>query len=247
MPDRRRAHAIPRTAVVWAVLLAELDRYPPGPLHVLDAGGGSGQFAVPLAELGHVVTVVDASPDALPALDRRAAGRGVADRATGVQGAADTVLAVVPAGSQDLVLCHSLLEVVDDPAAVLGPVAEAVRVGGCASVLVANRHAAVLGRALGGHFVDAVTALEDPAGRWGEGDSLLRRYDLDAAAALLAAAGLDVEAVHGIRVFADLVSGMLLEGEPGALEALLQLEIAASARSPFRDVATQLHLLARRR
>ncbi|HEX7745918.1 MAG TPA: SAM-dependent methyltransferase, partial [Micromonosporaceae bacterium] len=28
--------------------------------------------------------------------------------------------------------------------------------------------------------------------------------------------------------------------------ALLQLELAAAARSPLRDVATQLHLLARR-
>lgn len=247
MPDRSRAHATPRTSVVWEVLLAELDRHPAGGLSVLDAGGGSGQFAVPLAELGHVVTVVDASPDALAALERRAAERGVADRVTGIQGDADTVLGVVPAGTQDLVLCHSLLEVVDDPAAVLGPVAQTVRSGGSASVLVANRHAAVLARALGGHFADATTALDDPAGRWGEGDSLLRRYDLETATALLAAAGLDVEQVHGIRVVADLVPGALLDAEPGALDALLRLELAASARSPFRDVATQLHLLARRR
>src|SRR3712207_7602612 len=47
------------------------------PLRVLDVGGGSGMFAVPLARLGHDVTVVDPSADALATLRRRAdtAGR----------------------------------------------------------------------------------------------------------------------------------------------------------------------------
>ncbi len=242
MPDR----STPRTAVVWEVLRAELARHPDGPLRVLDAGGGSGQFAVPLAELGHTVTVLDASPDALAALERRAAEHGVAGRVTGIQGDADTVLLVVPPASQDLVLCHSLLEVVDDPAAVLGPVGQAIRVGGCASVLVANRHATVLSRALGGHFADAARTLDDPQGRWGPGDAALRRYDLAEASGLLTAAGLVVEAVHGVRVVADLVPGALLDAEPGALDALLKLELAAAARPPFRDIATQLHLLGRR-
>ena len=42
----------PRTAVVWAVLREELDRRGPG-LVVVDVGGGTGGFAVPLAEAGH--------------------------------------------------------------------------------------------------------------------------------------------------------------------------------------------------
>ncbi len=246
MADPGRAHTAPRTAVVWTVLRAELDRHPDASLRVLDVGGGSGQFAVPLAELGHQVTVVDASPDALAALERRAAERGVAARITGVQGDADTVLQVVGAFSQDLVLCHSLLEVVDEPAAALDPIAQTMRPGGCASVLVANRNAVVLSRALGGHLADAVRAMHDPAGRWGDGDAALRRYDLPEATALLAAAGLVIEAVHGVRVVADLVPGVLADAETGGLKALLELELAAAGRSPFRDIATQLHLLARR-
>ena len=38
---------------------------------VMDAGGGSGRFAMPLAERGHDVTVVDISQDALRLLHRR--------------------------------------------------------------------------------------------------------------------------------------------------------------------------------
>src|SRR6266508_4276422 len=141
----------PRTAVVWMVLRRELAAAG-RPLTVVDVGGGTGGFAVPIARAGHHVTVVDASPDALAALARRAAEAGVAERVRGVQGDGDALAGLVAANSADLVLCHSLLEVVDDPGTVVKSVAGTLRPGGAASVLVANRAAAVLARALGGHF-----------------------------------------------------------------------------------------------
>jgi S-adenosylmethionine-dependent methyltransferase len=245
--DRNRAHRAPRTAVVWSVLRAELARRSAeGPLRIVDAGGGTGGFAVPLAEAGHAVTVVDASPDALAALSRRAAEQGVADRVEAVQGDADSLLDVVGPESADVVLCHSLLEVVDDPAATVAAVAAVLRPAGCASVLVANRAATVISRALGGHFAAAAAALNDPDGRTGPSDTVLRRFDIAAAEALLSKAGLRTEQVHGVRVVADLVPGALLDTEPGALDALLALELAAADQPPYRDLATQLHFLARR-
>lgn len=45
-----------------------------GPLRVLDAGGGSGRIAVPLARLGHELTVVDPSGAALELLGSRNGG-----------------------------------------------------------------------------------------------------------------------------------------------------------------------------
>jgi SAM-dependent methyltransferase len=233
--------------VVWSVLRDELDRRATeGPLRILDAGGGTGGFAVPLAEAGHTVTVVDASPDALAALSRRAAERGVADRVAAVQGDADNLLDVAGPDSADLVLCHSVLEVVDDPVATLSAVNAVLSAGGCVSLLVANRAAAVLSRALGGHFSAAAAVLADPVGRSGPTDTMLRRFDVATAESLLARSGLQVEQVHGVRVVADLVPGALLDTEPGALDALLALELAAADQPPFRDIATQLHLLARR-
>ncbi len=231
----------PRTAVVWAALRAELDRGPGRT--VLDVGGGTGGFAVPLAEAGHRVTVVDASPDALAALSRRAAEAGVADRITAVQGDGDRLAELVPPGSADLILCHSLLEVVDDPAEVVAALAATLRPGGAASVLVANRAAAVLSRAMGGHLDAALAALADPDGRAGRGDKLRRRFDADGAAALLRAAGLTVAAIHGVRVLADLLPGTVADVDP---EALLAFELAAADLPPYRDIATQLHLYARR-
>ncbi|TWJ20437.1 methyltransferase family protein [Micromonospora endolithica] len=233
----------PRTAVIWSVLRAELDRRADAPLTVLDVGGGTGGFAVPLAHAGHRVTVVDASPDALAALTRRAAEAGVADRVRAVQGDGDALAGLVEPASVDLVLCHAVLEVVDDPAAVVAALADALRPGGAASVLVAGRAAAVLGRAMNGHLDTAAALAADPAGAAGPRDTLRRRYDADGAAALLAAAGLTVEEIHGVRVLADLLPATVADGQPAAL---VELERALAARAPWRDLAAQLHLFARR-
>jgi SAM-dependent methyltransferase len=233
----------PRTAVIWSVLRAELERRAGERLTVLDVGGGTGGFAVPLAEAGHWVTVVDASPDALAALTRRAAEAGVADRVRALQGDGDALAGLVEPASVDLVLCHSVLEVVDEPASVVSALVGALRHGGAASVLVAGRAAAVLGRAMNGHLDVAAALAADPDGTAGPRDTLRRRYDVDGAVALLTAGGLTVEEIHGVRVLADLLPAAVADGQPAAL---VELERALAARSPYRDLAAQLHLFARR-
>jgi 2-polyprenyl-3-methyl-5-hydroxy-6-metoxy-1,4-benzoquinol methylase len=232
-----------RTAAVWAVLRRELQRNAGRELTVLDVGGGTGGFAVPMAEAGHRVTVVDASPDALAALTRRAADAGVADRVRAVQGDGDALAGLVEPGSVDLILCHAVLEVVDAPERVVAAIVAALRPGGAVSLLVAGRAAAVLGRAVNGQIGAATALLTDPQGRAGQRDTLRRRYDAETAAALLTAAGLTVEEIHGVRVLADLVPAAVVEADP---QAMLELELALASRPPFRDIASQLHLFARR-
>jgi S-adenosylmethionine-dependent methyltransferase len=232
-----------RTAAVWAVLRRELERSAGRALTVLDVGGGTGGFAVPLAEAGHLVTVVDASPDALAALTRRAADAGVADRVRAVQGDGDALAGLVEPASADLILCHAVLEVVDDPPKVVAAIAAALRPGGALSLLVAGRAAAVLGRAVNGHLGAASALFNDADGRAGARDTLRRRYDAETASALLVDAGLAIEEIHGVRVLADLVPAAVVEADP---QAMLNLELALAARPPFRDIASQLHLFARR-
>ncbi|AEW93588.1 MULTISPECIES: methyltransferase [Streptomycetaceae] len=252
MSDPLRPRASLRTAVVWEVLKDALERrakaaVPEGSgLDVLDTGGGTGNFAVPVAELGHRVTVVDPSPDALFALERRAAEAGVTDRVRGVQGDAGGLLDVVESGAYDVVLCHGVLEYLDDPAGGVRNVVRALRPSGTLSLLAAGRNGAVLARAIAGHFGEARRGLTDPDGRWGEGDPLPRRFTAEELTALVGEAGLEVASVHGVRVFADLVPGVLVDTEPGAVEALRELELAAAELPAFHSIATQLHVLAHR-
>ncbi|MDQ1539823.1 MAG: hypothetical protein QOH29_549 [Actinomycetota bacterium] len=250
MADRLRTRGSVRTAVVWrgvrSVLTELASETGREELDVLDAGGGTGGFSVPLAELGHRVTVVDASPDSLAALERRAADAGVTERVRSVQGDAASLLDVVSGSSFDLVLLHSVLEVVDDPAAALAGVSATLRPRGAVSVVAANRLAAVLHRAASGRFDEALHALRDPHGRYSPTDPAPRRFVLSELETLLAAADLETVTAHGSRVFADLVPGGSLDADPSAVEALIALEIEASELPAFRDVATQLHVIARR-
>jgi 2-polyprenyl-3-methyl-5-hydroxy-6-metoxy-1,4-benzoquinol methylase len=230
-----------RTGVVWDGLRRVLgDQAGAGQARIVDIGGGTGGFAVPLAELGHRVQVIDPSPDALASLDRRAREQGVADRITGQQGDLSDLPDLVE--EADLVLCHGVLEMVEDPAAALGAIAGVLPPGGHLSLLVAQRHAAVVARAMAGHFQAARELLDgDPAG--GRGG---RRFTHEEVVDLLGGAGLQPRSVHAVRVFADLVPGSLLDLEPGATAALLELEQAVATRPEYLPLAAQVHVIARR-
>ncbi|GAB3088654.1 methyltransferase [Nocardioides zeae] len=215
-------------------------------MSVVDVGGGTGGHAVRLAALGHRVVVVDPSPDALASLHRRATEAGVEDRVEGVQGDLGDLRGpggVVAAGSVDLLLCHGVLEIVADPEEALDALAGVLRPGGHLSLVVAQRYAAVLARAMAGQFVAARELLDDPAGQAGRTGRRFARAELEQ---LLAAAGLRTVSVHGVRVFADLVPGALLDAEPGSSQALVELERAAAQRPELQPLASQLHVVAQR-
>jgi SAM-dependent methyltransferase len=218
------------------------------PLRVLDVGGGSGMFAVPLAQLGHDVTVVDPSADALSTLRRRADNAGVGDRVRGVQGDGDLLHEVLPpddgeGSGYDLALCHFVLEVVDDPAVTLREIARALRPGGQVSVATANRAGAVLARALSGHPVEALELLADRDPAPGRTRPDRRRFGPTDLLELVAGAGLQPGTWRGVAVVADQLDAAS-GADPAAVRAL---ELVLAERSPYRDVATGLHLLAARR
>jgi SAM-dependent methyltransferase len=240
-----------RTSAVWSSVhelasrrQAELGR----PLRVLDLGGGTGGLAVPLAERGHHVTVVDPSPDALASLSRRSAESGVAERITAMQGDADTLAHLLGGESVDLVCCHGTLEVVDDPQATLASLAAVVAPGGHLSLVAAQRLAAVLARVLAGQFAQAQEALVSADGRWGAGDPLPRRFDAHTLTEMVAAAGFTVRDCHGVRLFSDLVPSALLDSEADRA-ALLRLEQEASRHPDYGflgQLGASLHILASR-
>jgi S-adenosylmethionine-dependent methyltransferase len=222
-------------------------------LDIVDAGGGTGGFAVPLASLGHRVTVVDPSPDSLAAAQRRAAEQDVPLRA--VQGDAADLAALTGDRSADLVLCHSVLEYVDSPPAAMAAIAAVLRPGGAVSVLTASAVAAVIHRALAGRFDEArrlLTGIGAVAGGNGSGPAAAghgpggpgpRRFTLAGVTALIEQAGLRPGPALGVRVFADLVPRVVADADPGAAQSLQGLELAVSAHPAFHDFAAQFHVL----
>ena len=245
-----------RSSLVWDVLSAVVSARSAATgrsaLDIVDVGGGTGGLAVPFAVLGHHVTVVDPSPDALAAAQRRAAEAGA--RLASVQGEAASLDSLV--GPADLVICHNVLEYVDEPADAMSAIARVLQPSATVSVLASNAVAAVLHRALAGRFAEARVLLISggttpvdpprtgglPAPPFPPG----RRFTLPELTALLEQAGLRAGEAHGLRIFTGLVPGALLDGDAAATEALRALEEAAASIPPLRDIAAQLHVLGHR-
>lgn len=200
---------------------------------LVDLGGGTGGLAVALADYGHDVVVVDPNPNALAALQRRAAEHGLAERIRGVQGDSASLVQLFGAGSLDAIACHHVLEIVDSPAEALAAIAEALTPGGAFSVVVAQRYAAMMVRALAGD-------LEEARGIWHDAT----RFDPVRIQQLVRDSGLQIEAVHGIGV----VSGPVAEEEltPAAIDTLRDLERAAGADEALWAAAPALHIFGTR-
>ncbi len=237
-----------RTAGVWDVvadlLVEQSQRTGKDRLDVVDVGGGTGGFAVPVAGLGHRVTVVDPSPDALASLSRRASEAQVDHLLRAEQGEAAGLPDLLAPECADVVLCHGVLEYADDPEAAAAGVMAVLRPDGVASLLAAQRLGAVLARALAGRFAEARHLLTDPQGRAGNSDPLPRRFDEASLAELLGTCGAAIRDVHGVRLVTDLLPGALLDGDPAALEDLLELERAVAVHPALSVVCSQIHVLA---
>jgi SAM-dependent methyltransferase len=214
-------------------------------LDVLDLGGGTGSDAVRLAQLGHRVTVVDPSPDALASLHRRGIEAGLDQPVTGVQGDATDLPEHVPPSAFDLVVCHGVLEYVDDPTDALATVATVLRPGGHVSVIVAGRNAAVAARALAGDFVTAQTLLGRSAATWDLREMGPRRFVPTEVDELLRTGGFTPVETAAVRVFADLVPSAIADTEPGSREALYALERLLRTSPEFTALSAGLHTIAR--
>jgi S-adenosylmethionine-dependent methyltransferase len=204
---------------------------PPPPARVVDAGGGTGQVAVPLAGLGYELTVVDTSPAMLATCAERAAEEGGATLAL-VQGDAAEVAALLGPASQDAVLCHDLLGDVAEPAGLLAALAEVLHPGGVLSLTFLNRDWLTLRAGRRGDFPEALRLLDQDRGRIAA--EVLPWLDQ---------AGFEQVEVLGVGVFAAGASDDL---DRAALAGLAELERRVAGREPYRSSAHTLHLIGRR-
>ena len=205
--------------MVWDALRERARRQDPtagGTAAVLDIGGGTGGFAVRVAELGHQVTVVDPSPDALAILGRRADESGVADRVTGLQG--DLATPARPGrrtAASTWCSATASWRSSTTPQPRCGALAAVLRPGGTLSLLVNQRHAAVVARAMAGHFDQARTLLESAA-RAARDTAPVAGSPPRRSPRCSTSAGFDAATMHAVRVFVDLVPSSLVDLEPGA-------------------------------
>ena len=229
---------------------ANLHEFLPSPqpnnsLSVLDLGCGTGAAAFRLARLNFHLTLLDSSTAMLELARRAALDAGVTDKIALMHGDAAQAASVFPGRSADLILCHNLLEYVDDPDAVLRGAARLMR-GSSAllSLLVRNQAGEVFKAAI--QTGDLAAANDGVTADWGQ-ESLygakVRLFNLDSLRDMLKRASFQVIAERGVRVIADYLPPQV--SRSGEYERIFELERKLGRRAEFAAVARYIHVLAR--
>lgn len=215
------------------------------PLKALDIGGGTGKVGVRLARLGLDVTLLDSSEEMLGIAGRESKAAGIAGKVTLKHGGADQVEKLFDAHSFDLILCHNVLEYVDDPDAVLRGCARLMRNSSSVlSVLVRNRAGEVLKSAIiGGDLEDAEKNLTAESVKETLYGGRSRLFSPDALQASLKAAALETIAMRGVRVVSDYLAAKV--NRSAEHDRIFTLERELGSRPEFAAVARYTHCLAR--
>jgi len=214
-------------------------------LCALDLGCGTGATAVRLARLGMHVTLLDSSPAMLDLAKRTAQKAGVTDKVVLQHGDAAQLANLFHAASFDVILCHNVLEYLDNPMAVLRAAARVLRDSSAIlSVLVRNRAGEVFKAAI--QAGDLAVAENNLTAEWGQ-ESLyggrVRLFTSDSLQAMLKAASLGVIAERGVRVLADYLPSRISRG--AEYERIFELERKLSSRPEYAAVARYTQCFAR--
>jgi 2-polyprenyl-3-methyl-5-hydroxy-6-metoxy-1,4-benzoquinol methylase len=202
---------------------------------VLDVGGGSGAVAVPLAERGYDVTMLEPSGGMLEIARRRIHGAGVTVR---IAQAGIEELAGRTPGPFEVVCCHAVLLYLDDPGRHLRSLRAAASEDGVLSLLEKNRLGLAMRPALQGDYAAAMRLLDDPVATGNLGIPN-RSRSADEWTALLTETGWRLDSMAGIRLFSDLAPDDLADA---SFEELVSLEREAGRREPYRSVSRLVHL-----
>ena len=230
--------------------LANLQEFfPPGQdgraLCALDVGCGTGASAVRLARLGFRVTVLDSSEAMLDIAQREARDAGVTDQIMARAGDVEKLSSLFNAESFDLILCHNVLEYVDDPGAVLAGAAGLLRdSSSLLSVLVRNQAGEVLKAAIqAGDLAAAEGALGSEWGKESLYGGKVRLFTLEQVRELTMAASLKIIAERGVRVVADYLPPKISRSEE--YDRIFDLERKLGSRTEFVGASRYIQILAR--
>lgn len=233
-----------RYVVAEANLNRHLADLATGPAQVIDLGGGDGGDAIRLANAGHHVTIVDISSEMLAKAKKRANTAGVSDRVSCVQADIRQLPPELAQNVAGVVLCHNVLQYVDDVpgalAAALGP----LRTGGVVSVMAINQHSAPLVSAIRQlNPRAALAALDTNQARTVTFNTTVTLHTADYIGKVMAGLDCPVRAHYGIRSVCDYIVDDTLKYDPDFYADLERLELAMTNREPYAHTARLFQLV----
>ena len=213
-------------------------------LLALDVGCGTGATGVRLAQVGIHVTLLDSSLSMLDLAERAVQEAGVTKRTILKHGDATQLATLFDAGTFDVIVCHNILEYVDDPGAILGSAVRSLRnTDSVISVLVRNQAGEVLKAAI--ENGDLAGTKDNLTAEWGN-ESLyggkVRLFTAASLQAMLERASLAVTSTRGVRVVSDYLPQKISRSDE--YERIFGLERKLGCRPELAAVARYTHCLA---
>lgn len=212
---------------------------PVKPWRILDAGGGQGQFSLQWAKAGHEVVICDISAEMLKLAEEQVNTLQLADRVQLIHSSVQDLHLHLQGEHQfDFVICHAVMEWLQEPQQLLPCLLDYLAPGGYLSLTFYNLHSLIYKNLLRTNFKKIIN--QDYGGSRG---SLTPINPQDPAQVLewVDQLPLSVLCHSGIRVFHDYIFNE--EHRAREPENLLQLELAFSQREPYRSLGRYIHLL----
>lgn len=214
---------------------------------VLDAGCGVVDAAYLPVEEARSVVFLDFSEKMLDAAKARLAekyGPSAGICFTFILGGVEHLETLLPHIRFDLILCHNLLEYVEQPRMILGSLIGKLNPGGILSLIAANRFSEPVKKALVDRDLEgALLALNQTECKAGVFGNLGKKaFSLRELEELVKGFGLIERGRYGIRVFTDYLE---TRTDLNSLDydGLLKLEKEASGLLPYVHIARYIHLV----
>jgi S-adenosylmethionine-dependent methyltransferase len=212
----------------------------------LDLGGGTGWASLQLARMGFEVVLLDSCEEMLAVARQQAEASSTTGGISFCHADAGRLPELFEAGYFNVVVCHNLLEYLENPSIVVRHVARVLREDAVVSLLVRNRAGEVLRAAidsadckLAKANLSADTVTDTLFGE------PVRIFAPEYVRCVLSEAGMKVIAERGVRVFSDYLD-LPDDLSDQAYGQLFDLEKTLGARPQFAAVARYFQVIANR-
>jgi S-adenosylmethionine-dependent methyltransferase len=228
--------------------LSNLRKHLPGKcLRVLDAGGGNGYDALPLAREGHRIDLVDYSEAMLTAARIDAEREGLQETIRFHLAEIMELGRLFPQLAFDAVVCHNVLQFVGDVPNLLSVLSSTLKPGGILSLISGNRYTIPYRTAFYAKDLDAAfRQIDSHTYRHFLFNTTVTEYSFEEIQGMLPGAGLEYVAHYGIRCFADYWGDNEAKLRPEVWEKITKLEYALTDKEPYNLLARFWQIIARK-
>jgi S-adenosylmethionine-dependent methyltransferase len=238
----------PWSKLRYSIALANLKRHITGNnLTILDAGGGNGLESITFAQQGHNIVLLDYSDEMLTEAKNNAQKCNLTDEIKYCRGDVSSIPLLFTKETFDIVLCHHVLQYIEDKDLVLRALSYAVKPKGIISIICINRYSETYRLALQeNNLLAAYRALESEVIISKVFDTPMKAYSYEDINIPLQNSGYTIIGQYGIRCINDYISNNESKYDPKVYAEIEKLEYAMSDKYPYYLIARSFHIIAQK-